>query len=63
MFEEAAALASSILTRLYDNRHLYIEDEILLHEMMESSAMVLVQSWRETGRYMHYTGLHEWSGV
>ncbi|KNA17829.1 hypothetical protein SOVF_076480 [Spinacia oleracea] len=50
MFEEAAALASSILTRLYDNRHLYIEDEILLHEMMESSAMVLVQSWRETGR-------------
>ncbi|KAL2920450.1 Protein APEM9 [Bienertia sinuspersici] len=49
LFVEAAALASSILTRLRDNRHKYT-DELLLHEMMESSAMVLVQSWRETGR-------------
>lgn len=50
MFEEAAALASSILKHLYDNRHIYAQDENLLPEMMESSAMVLVQSWREAGR-------------
>lgn len=50
LFEEAAALASSILTRLHDNRNIYTEDEIQLHEMMESSSMVLVQSWRETRR-------------
>ncbi|XP_010693710.1 protein APEM9 isoform X1 [Beta vulgaris subsp. vulgaris] len=50
MFEEAAALASSISTRLCDYRHTYSEDEILWHNMMESSVMVLVQAWRETGR-------------
>ncbi|XP_021721736.1 protein APEM9-like [Chenopodium quinoa] len=50
MFEKAAASASSILTRLHDNRHIYTEDDVIWHEMMESSAMVLVQSWRETGR-------------
>ncbi|XP_010693711.1 protein APEM9 isoform X2 [Beta vulgaris subsp. vulgaris] len=49
MFEEAAALASSISTRLCDYRHTYSEDEILWHNMMESSVMVLVQAWRETG--------------
>lgn len=50
MFKEAADLASSILGRLHENKYNVIGDEILLCDMMTSAAMVLVQSWKESGR-------------
>ncbi|KAL9225219.1 hypothetical protein vseg_001168 [Gypsophila vaccaria] len=48
MFEDAADLASSILTRMHDD--IYANTTTEIADMMESAAMVLVQSWRECGR-------------
>ncbi|KAH9602364.1 hypothetical protein KSS87_020029 [Heliosperma pusillum] len=48
MFEDAADLASSILTCIHDNVYENTTNEIL--DMIESTAMVLVQSWRACGR-------------
>ncbi|CAO2836263.1 unnamed protein product [Amaranthus hypochondriacus] len=50
MFEEAATMSASALKHLHDNRPMYVEDKITLLEMMESSAMVLAQSWKGAGR-------------
>ncbi|KAL8159849.1 LOW QUALITY PROTEIN: hypothetical protein V2J09_001386 [Rumex salicifolius] len=51
MFEEAAALAASILTRVVANQSLCNElHDVLLQDIMESAAMVLVQSSGELGR-------------
>lgn len=54
MFEEAATMSASALKHLHDNRPMYVEDKITLLEMMESSAMVLAQSWKGAGRYVHF---------
>ncbi|XP_074319580.1 LOW QUALITY PROTEIN: protein APEM9 [Silene latifolia] len=48
MFEDAADLASSILTRIHDNVYENTTTEIV--DMIESTAMVLVQAWRAFGR-------------
>ena len=55
MFEEASTLASSVLTRINAYEHADNGDEIPLCEMMTSAAMVLVQSWKESGRYVRAT--------
>lgn len=56
MFEEAGTLASSVLTRINVYQHADNRDECPLHEMMISAAMVLVQSWKESGRASNLLG-------
>ncbi|KAK9672803.1 hypothetical protein RND81_12G125700 [Saponaria officinalis] len=48
MFDNAADLASSILTRMHDD--IFANATTEFADMLESAAMVLVQSWRECGR-------------
>lgn len=57
MFEEASVLASSVLKRICDDDKSMKagagEDYIELLDMMEAAGMVLVQSFKELGRYPH----------
>ncbi|GAB4833068.1 hypothetical protein Ancab_007127 [Ancistrocladus abbreviatus] len=50
MYDKAAALASSALMRLCENEQMNTGDCMSLHDMMESAAMVLVQSSNGSGR-------------
>ncbi|GMG99241.1 hypothetical protein Nepgr_001081 [Nepenthes gracilis] len=50
MYDEAATLASSVLIRLRDTELVNAGDYMILHGKIESAAMVLVQSSKESGR-------------
>ncbi|XP_020090801.1 protein APEM9-like isoform X1 [Ananas comosus] len=50
MFEEAAALASSIVRNIRTSQLEHIVDDIQLVEMVEAAGMVLIQSLKELGR-------------
>lgn len=50
MFQEAAALSSSIIEQLVEKKGKTNEDNGELGNMLESAAMILVQSFKELGR-------------
>ncbi|CAN4103770.1 unnamed protein product [Withania somnifera] len=50
MFQEAAALSSSIIEQLVEKNGKTVDDKCKLGDMLESAAMVLVQSLEELGR-------------
>ncbi|KAL6977914.1 hypothetical protein U1Q18_026700 [Sarracenia purpurea var. burkii] len=50
MYEEAASIASSVLSNLCNNKHAEAGEETQLDDMLESAGMVLVQSLKELGR-------------
>lgn len=60
MFQEAAALSSSIIEQLVDKNAKTNQDNCELGDMLESAAMILVQSSKELGRYsfMPLTFIH-----
>ena len=52
MFQEAATLSSSIIEQLIEKNGKMNEDNCELGDMLESAAMILVQSYKELGRYL-----------
>ncbi|OAY70589.1 hypothetical protein ACMD2_26440 [Ananas comosus] len=50
MFEDAAALASSIVRNIQTAQLEHVVDDIQLVEMTEAAGMVLIQSLKELGR-------------
>lgn len=50
MFQEAATLSSSIIEQLIEKNGKTNEDNCELGDMLESAAMILVQSYKELGR-------------
>jgi len=52
MFQEAAALSSSIIKQLVDKNANTNEHNCELGDMLESAAMILVQSYKALGRYL-----------
>ncbi|TMW91307.1 hypothetical protein EJD97_014507 [Solanum chilense] len=50
MFQEAATLSSSIIEQLIEKNGKMNEDNCELGDMLESAAMILVQSYKELGR-------------
>lgn len=55
MFEEASSLATQVLKRLHDKdcANGVVEDSEL-NDLLESAGMVLLQSFKELGRYYFY---------
>ncbi|KAL6967210.1 hypothetical protein U1Q18_033014, partial [Sarracenia purpurea var. burkii] len=49
MYEEAASIASSVLSNLCNNKHAEDGEETQLDDMLESAGMVVVQSLKELG--------------